>query len=301
MKNIRAIVILLVAIAAGIAAVALANNWLAERARDVAAVKVVVAARDIELGTQFLPQMLELVDWPRQSVPPGSFNNIEELLEKPGQSPARVLRFSLQKGEPVLESKLASAGAKAGLAAIVADGKRAMTVSVNEIVGVAGFALPGNYVDILLNTQDENAKRNDQRISKIVLEHVLVLAIAQTAKRDETAPRVVSAVTLELTPEEAEKIDLARSVGTLTLVLRNQMDVAPADTAGARKPGLFGDSATELKAQTAAAATPPPATPPATPPVRRSKPVVTQPAGERVEIIRGVNRSVENFGGATAK
>jgi len=292
MKNIRAIVILLVAIAAGIAAVVMANNWLSERAHDVDTVKVVVAARDIQLGTQLLPQMLELVDWPRQSVPPGSFNNIADLLEKPGNIPARVVRFTLQKGEPVLESKLAAVGAKAGLAAIVSEGKRAMTVSVNEIVGVAGFALPGNYVDILLNTQDERARGTDKRVSKIVLEHVLVLAIAQTSKRDETTPRVVSAVTLEVTPEEAEKIDLARSVGTLTLVLRNQMDVKPAETEGARKPALFGDAATALKAETQPAAKPKP--------VRRTRPPVRR-VGERVEVIRGTKRSVERVSGEAAR
>jgi pilus assembly protein CpaB len=294
MKNIRAIVILLVAIAAGITAVVLANNWLAERAHDVATEKVVVAARDIELGTQLSPQMLELVDWPRQSVPPGSFNNIADLLEKPGSIPARVVRFTLQKGEPVLESKLAAVGAKAGLAAIVAEGKRAMTVSVNEIVGVAGFALPGNYVDILLNTQDENTKGTDKRVSKIVLEHVLVLAIAQTAKRDETTPRVVSAVTLEVTPEEAEKIDLARSVGTLTLVLRNQMDTKAASTEGARKPVLFGDAAAELKAETGSATASVKRKP-----VRRSRPAA--PRGDRVEVIRGTTRSVENVSAGAAK
>jgi pilus assembly protein CpaB len=288
MKNIRAIVILLVAIGAGIAAVVLANNWLAERAADVAAVKVVVAARDIEIGTALTPPMLELVDWPRQSVPPGAFNNIEALLEKPGQNPARVVRLSLQRGEPVLETKLAAVGAKAGLAAIVSEGKRAMTVSVNEIVGVAGFALPGNYVDILLNTQDENVKTADRYISKIVLEHVLVLAIAQTAKRDETTPRVVSAVTLEVTPAEAEKIDLARSVGTLTLVLRNQMDVKAAETEGARKPALLGHVAQPQAETKPTGAAKPPHRP-------RPAPAI-KPAGERIEVIRGVNRSNESFG-----
>jgi len=293
-KNIRAIVILLVAIAAGIAAVVLANNWLDERAKDVGGVKVVVAAREIELGTQLTPQMLELVDWPRQSVPPDAFNTIEALLEKPGQIAARVVRISLQKGEPVIEGKLAPIGAKAGLAAIVTDGKRAMTVSVNEIVGVAGFALPGNYVDILLNTQDERSKDPDKRVSKIVLEHVLVLAVAQTAKRDETTPRVVSAVTLEVTPEDAEKIDLARSVGSLTLVLRNQVDVKPAATDGARKGGLFGDAGAQLKAETKTE-TPPPK------PMRQAKSPVARPAGERVEVIRGIDRKMESIGGEAGK
>jgi pilus assembly protein CpaB len=293
-KNIRATVILGVAVVAGIIAMVMADRWLSERARDVGGAKVVVAARDIELGTQLTPQMLELVDWPKQSVPPGAANSIESLLEKPGQIAARVVRISVQKGEPVLENKLAPVGAKAGLAAIVTDGKRAMTVSVNEIVGVAGFALPGNYVDILLNTQDERSKDQDKRISKIVLEHVLVLAVAQTAKRDETTPRVVSAVTLEVTPEEAEKIDLARSVGSLTLVLRNQVDVKPVATEGVRKQALFGTAAPEPKVEEKVAEAPAPVARP------RAKPA-PKPSGDRVEVIRGVNRSTETFSPEGAK
>ena len=126
----------------------------------------------------------------------------------------------------MLESRLAPEGAKAGLSAIVAKGKRAITVKVNEVVGVAGFALPGNYVDVMVNTQEEGAKATDKdtSLSKIVLERILVLAVAQETTTDPNKPKVVSAVTLEVTPEQAEKLDLARSVGTLSLVLRNQVD-----------------------------------------------------------------------------
>ena len=104
------------------------------------------------------------------------------------------------------------------------------------------FALPGNYVDIFVNTQkdgrDPGATR-DQNISKIVLEKILVLAVAQEVGRDETKPKVVDAVTLEVSPEQAEKIDLARSIGTLSLVLRNQIDPKAIDTAGATKASLL--------------------------------------------------------------
>jgi pilus assembly protein CpaB len=116
-----------------------------------------------------------------------------------------------------------------------------MTVRVNDVIGVAGFALPGNYVDIMVNTEDDNVKAQGQNknISKIVLEHMLVLAVAQEASRDETKPKVVNAVTLEVTPEEAEKLDLARSVGSLSLVLRNQMDSSLVTTAGANKTNML--------------------------------------------------------------
>lgn len=291
MRNIRAILVLLAALAAGAVAVVLASRWLTEQAGTVGGAKVVVAAADVDLGTQLTPQLLQVVDWPKESVPKGASTDAAQLLEKQGQ-PARVLRVSVVKGEPIVESKLAPPGATGGLASIIGRGKRAMTVSVNEIVGVAGFALPGNYVDILVSTQDEKAKEASKQISKIVLEQVLVLAIAQEAKQGDTKPRVVNAVTLEVTPEQAERIDLARSVGALTLVLRPQVDKTDVETSGVRKSQLLGKSPIEEA-------------PPA--PVVADKPVVQQAPRtrlapkvksetEKIEVIRGTTRSQESFG-----
>ncbi len=234
MKNTRAIIMIGVSILAAIAAVLFASQWISEKA-GLSTNKVVVAATDINLGTRLSPDMIRLVDWPAGSLPTGSTNDLKKL-------DTRVARVSLLRGEPVLESKLAPVGTKGGLSAVVAEGKRAMTVRVNDVVGVAGFALPGNYVDILVSTQAENKEKGvgrDNNISKIVLEHILVLAVAQEASRDETKPKVVNAVTLEVTPEEAEKLDLARSVGQLSLALRNQIDPKPAQTDGATKQSLL--------------------------------------------------------------
>jgi len=147
------------------------------------------------------------------------------------------------RGEPLTEAKLAPAGTLGGLSALISEGKRAITVRVNDVVGVAGFTLPGNYVDIIVNTQRENGAADGARelaISKIVLERILVLAVAQEVGRDETRPRVVNAVTLEVRPDQAENLDLARSVGSLSLVLRNQIDPRPGVTAGATKLTLLG-------------------------------------------------------------
>jgi pilus assembly protein CpaB len=118
-----------------------------------------------------------------------------------------------------------------------------MTVRVNDVVGVAGFALPGNYVDVMVNALKERQGRFEEnlQISKTVLEHVLVLAVAQESSRDDTKPKVVNAVTLELSIDDAEKLDLARNVGTLSLVLRNQIDKEPVTTSGITKNQLFGD------------------------------------------------------------
>jgi pilus assembly protein CpaB len=189
-----------------------------------------------------------------------------------------------------MEGKLAPPGTQGGLSAVVAEGKRAMTVRVNDVVGVAGFALPGNFVDVLVNTQEDgvrNASARDASISKIVLERILVLAIAQEAGRDETKPKVVNAVTLELTPQQAERLDLARSVGTLSLVLRNQADPDPVRTGGATKASLLGTPVAAVVAAVAPA--------PAPAPRQRPRAVAPVERSDQIEVIRGMDRGMQQF------
>lgn len=276
MRNVKAAVMMLVAMLAGLAAVVLAARWIQQQTQPGNS-KVAVALMDIQLGSRISPEMVRLADWPAGSTPAGAFGNLNDLT-------GRVVRTGVQRGEPLLEGKLAPVGAKGGLSAIVSEGKRAITVKVNEIFGVAGFALPGNYVDIMVSTQEEGSPSGtkDRMISKIVLEHILVLAVAQEASRDETKPKVVNAVTLEVAPEQAEKLDLARSVGTLSLVLRNQIDPEPSRTAGATKGSLLGKSA--------------PA--PLPPRAARAPGTVVADAGFRrecVEVIRGTSKTTECF------
>ncbi|MDT3679997.1 MAG: Flp pilus assembly protein CpaB [Burkholderiaceae bacterium] len=277
MKGSRAVLMLVLALVAGLSAVVLAARWLTQQT-SVGTQQVIVAARDIDLGSALNATMFESVSWPAGAVPKGAFQKTAEL-------DGRVLLTTIQRGEPVLEAKLAPIGTKGGLSAVIPEGKRAITVKVNEVVGVAGFALPGNHVDVMVNTQDEQQRP----ISKIVLERILVLAVAQEASRDETKPRVVSAVTLEVAPEEAEKLDLARSVGNLSLVLRNQVDRDPTPTAGMRKNDLLGQPA----AVPVAAAIKPVSS--AKPRVVRSAPPAQKRESDSVEVIRGVQRSVAQF------
>lgn len=233
MRNIKAIGLLALATVIGLAAALYAAGWVAQRG-TLAATKVVVAATDIELGSRITPQMLTTADWPTGSVPAGAFSDPKALQD-------RVLKTSLLRGEAVLDRKLSPAGTQGGLSAVISEGKRAMTVRVNDVVGVAGFALPGNYVDVMVNAQrDHGAGQPATPVSLTVLEHVLVLAVAQEAGRDDTKPKVVNAVTLELSLQDAEKLDLARSVGTLSLVLRNQLDRNTVATGGISKNQLFG-------------------------------------------------------------
>jgi pilus assembly protein CpaB len=237
MKNSRAFIMLAVAMLAGLAAVVFASRWLVQTSSG-AVTQVAVATDDLNLGEPISGAMIHTVSWPTNSIPPGAFTDPKSL-------DGRVLRTSLQRGEPVLESKLAPVGTKGGLSAVIGEGHRAITVRVNDVVGVAGFALPGNYVDVIVNTQQDQYNKSDtqQSISKTVLEKILVLAVAQQVNRDDTAPKVVNAVTLEVTPDQAEKLDLALSVGTLSLVLRNQVDADTLATAGATKLTLLGASA----------------------------------------------------------
>lgn len=231
MKNSRALVMFVVALAAGLAAALSASRWLVQTSSS-GVTTVAVATQDISLGEPIEANMVQTISWPAGSVPAGAFKDAK-LLQ------GRVVRASVSKGEPVIEARLAPAGTKGGLSAVIAEGKRAITVRVNDVVGVAGFALPGNYVDVIVNTQEPG--RTDQlSISKTVLEKILVLAVAQQVSREDTAPKVVDAVTLEVTPQQAEKLDLARSVGTLSLVLRNQVDEKGLATDGATKDTLLG-------------------------------------------------------------
>jgi len=240
MKNKRALVMLAVAILFGIAAVALAWIWLEGQA-STKQNRVVVTTTDVNRGQRLQPEMLKLVDRPAKDVPKDAFTDSSPLTE-------RVLKVNVAKGEIVSETKLAPAGTMGGLSALISEGKRAITVRVNDVIGVAGFALPGNYVDIIVHTErdpavGENAQRGTLHVSKIVLERILVLAVAQEVSRDETKPKVVNAVTLEVTPEQAENLDLARGVGTLSLALRNQIDSTVPETAGATKLTLLDELA----------------------------------------------------------
>lgn len=232
MRNVKPFFLLALAIIFGLAAAFYATVWVSQRG-TYQSTKVTVAAMDIEMGSRLNPQMLTTVEWPSGSLPPGSFADVTQLQD-------RVVKVAIPRGDAVLEKKLSPPGTQGGLSAVIAEGKRAMTVRVNDVVGVAGFALPGNYVDVLVNTQKDRTSGQESQISVTVLEQVLVLAVAQEASRDDTKPKVVSAVTLELSPDEAEKLDLARNVGTLSLVLRNQLDKESVATKGVTREQLLG-------------------------------------------------------------
>ncbi|WP_426194794.1 Flp pilus assembly protein CpaB [Massilia sp. DWR3-1-1] len=236
MKNKRAIVMLGLAVLFGLAAVAVAWRYLLPPPPS-SGKRVVVATVAVAQGKPLTADMLKLSDKIFEHPPEGSYFDTEKLL-------SRVVKDALAAGDPVTEAKLAARDA--GLSSLIGKGNRAITVRVNDVIGVAGFALPGNYVDVIVSTQKDapNGERSTElNVSKIVLERILVLAVAQDVGRDESKPRVVNAVTLEVTPAQAEHLDLARSVGTLSLALRNQLDNSDVHSDGATKRTLLQEPA----------------------------------------------------------
>src|SRR5262249_49875426 len=153
------------------------------------------------------------VPWYTTTLPDGAFASKDDLLT----GGRRTVLYPLKQGEPVLRSKVTGAGQRASLAAMLDEGKRAVTVRVDDVRGVAGFVLPGDFVDIVMIADETSGKR--QSYSDILLEHVKVLAIDQIASEAEDKPTVARAVTLEVTKEQAQKILLATNVGKLSLIL----------------------------------------------------------------------------------
>jgi pilus assembly protein CpaB len=281
MRNRKAVLMIVFSGLMGLAAVFIAAKWLGARA-SMATSQVVVAARDIQLGTALTQDMIKTTEWPASALPDGAITDLKAL-------EARVVRTAVQRGEAILEKKLAPVGTKGGLSSVISEGKRAVTVRVNEVVGVAGFALPGNLVDVMVNVRDQQ----DKSVSKIVLEQILVLAVAQEANRDETKPKVVSAVTLELSPGEAERLDLARSVGNLSLVLRNQLDKHVVQTNGVRTSDLLRLGAVEPQVTKAVVVAAP--APRKSAPRPAAAPIAAAESKPRLEVIKGTHKSTVEY------
>lgn len=240
--------------------------------------RVVIATSTIQAGTELSDAQLQVLNWPSKSVPKDVFSDTKACSQ-------RVARQTIEPGELILESKLASTDSKGGLAAMITKGKRAISVRVNDVVGVAGFALPGSYVDVLVSAKDNNG----HAFSKTVLNRVKVLAIAQDTTADPTKPKIVNAVTLELTPEESEQLDLARSIGSLSLVLRNELDTSTSQSAGARLVDITQQTiAAQEQVLSVASNTETPVKKVVSKKVKTTAPA---PRIERVEEIRGIKES----------
>ncbi len=222
----RALIMLIIAVILGGVAAWLVNARLQEGLGTAGTSEtlvetrpVVVAKVNLDVGIRLDKVMLKTVQWPVDGVPEDAFLTVEEAV---GAEP-RVVLQTMVKNEIVLHHKLSEEGARGGLTPRIPPDMRAITISVNEIRGVAGFVLPGDRVDLLLtSTLQRKAKRLTTRT---LMQNALVLGVAQEASQKKDDPKVVKSVTLLVTPRQAQKLILAQAIGTLTLVLRNEGDV----------------------------------------------------------------------------
>jgi pilus assembly protein CpaB len=217
------IVMVGIAVVFGLLAVFVAQGWLnyqAELSRktvaptpqQVATRTIVVASAPMRFGTHVVPDSLREVAWPDAAIPAGTYSSIAELTA----GGKRIVLASIERNEPILRTKITGPGQKATLSAVIQDGMRAVTVRTNDVEGVAGFVLPGDHVDVLLTRQSERASG----MNDVVIQNARVLAVDQLADDAADRPTVARAVTLEVDTVAAQKIALAASLGSLSLMLR---------------------------------------------------------------------------------
>lgn len=267
----RAFRMLIVALVLGLGAAFLANTWLSERlamraaSADVKYDSVVAAALEIKFGQVLDEAHVRLVQLPEGTAPAGTFNDIADVTGK-------IATQTIVPGEFIVEGRLTGHGGGSALAAVVPKGKRAVTVRVNDVIGVAGFLLPGNRVDVIASRKNNKSAR-----PKTLLQNVKVLAVDQTASSDKNDPVIVRAITLELSPKESEQLVGATSEGFVQMALRNPLDTSKI-----------------VKAE------PPPPPPPPEPIVKEvvkevevvkvvEKPVYRRPASTTVTLIKGTS------------
>lgn len=203
------------------------------RAATVDVVDVVVAARDLQAGSVVRNNDVRLVEWPAGSLPEGFSRSASEVV-------GHGLLTSVKTNEPLLSGKLASRESGGGLPIQIPSGMRAMSVKVNEVVGVAGFVLPGTRVDVLV-TLDQTARQEEPK-TKVLLQNVTVAAAGQTTERDEEgSPQQVPVVTLLVNPAQAERLTLASTKGEIQLALRHPLDLDTVTTDGVRADRLIDD------------------------------------------------------------
>jgi pilus assembly protein CpaB len=277
---------LVVGVAAVLAAVAslgmyrIVSRMPAAQAAEMKTVGVVVAQHPLKLGTRITADHVKLVQWPANAPVANSFSKLEDVLN-------RGLISTVDENEPLTQSKLAALEAGAGLPPSIPPGMRAISLKVNEVVGVAGFVVPGTHVDVMVTLSGKN--RDEDSTTRVVLSNAQVLTAGtryDQEKAKDGAPIPSTVVTLLVTPDDGERVALAAAEGQIMLTLRNPLDQNPTFTNGVRTAALLGRTVPEpvkLPAVRRGPARPP-------------SPVVaaaTAPAVYTVEAIRGAKRSQE--------
>jgi pilus assembly protein CpaB len=279
----RVFMVFVLAITAGGALALGTYNYMqktpAARTISIPTRPVVVAGADLDIGAQLTRDDLRIIDWPANAVPAGAFSDPKDVI-------GRGVVLPVIQNEPILPLKLASTEAGAGLPPAIPPGLRAVSVRVNEVIGVAGYVLPGTRVDVVATVNPTG--QNTDITSKVVLTNVQVLAAGTKIERDteRNKPIPVSVVTLLVDPEEAERLTLASTEGKIQLALRNPLDKTMPATRGIKPAVLLGIAPARnavIRTRASASASAQTVVPP---------PVLT-PDVPTVEIIRGDKRSHE--------
>ena len=241
MKRYRPLMFFGIALVLGLMTSILVFSWLQnEKNRLMAApipltknVQVIVANADFAWGTKLTPEMVQVQEYPSGVVPEGHFTSVDALKD-------RVLLVDLKRNEVLLESKLAPLGTTGGVAAVTDPNKRAMSVKVDDVIGVAGFIKPADRVDVMVTIEPEGGKQGNT-MSKMILENVKVLAAGTQMERKgkDEEPTQVQVITVEVDVEEAEKLALASTQGRLRLALRNPLNTEHIMTKGANVGALL--------------------------------------------------------------
>jgi pilus assembly protein CpaB len=255
MRKSRPWFMLALALASGILAAVLALQYLRTRttplmASEPSKVNIVLSARSLPVGAVVGERDVKLVPWPGDALPSGYIRSIKDAV-------GRGVITAVAENEPLLAAKVSTKDAGGGLPIIIRDGMRAVSVRVDEVIGVAGFVLPGTRVDVLL-TLDKGA--NAFGTTKTLLQNVQTLAAGQSVTRDkEGKPQTVTVITLLVSPDDAELLALASKEGRLQLALRNPLDTLALATTGARADRLSPSTAPSTnRPQRTRAATPSP-------------------------------------------
>ena len=274
MRNKRLIIAVAAAVVFGLIAAVSVSRYLASaQAYTKNLNNVVVAKVDIPVGSRIIPEQLTVAQLPRSAAPDGTYAKIDDNLI------GRVAVTRIAAREPITESRLAPIGSAAGLSSVIPEGYRAMNVRVDDVVGISGFIMPNTLVDVVVVIDPPDGGNQRERISKIVLQNIKVLANGQNLDKPKNEKEVerVKTVTLQVTPEQAEKLALASSEGRLQLVMRNSIDQGDEVTPGANKRSLLlGERAQPLPEPTKTAPVV------RTAPKRSRKPVASAETAQRI-------------------
>lgn len=215
------------------------NGWMSSQFAQIAEhqpaavvpmTTVVVARTTLGLGSPLTRDKLAEAPWPKANVPIGAYKTIGEIV---GGNQARVALVAISESEPVLRGKVSGAGERFGLATMLETGKKAITIRVNDVVGVGGFVLPGDRVDIFVTNEGKSLKNADgtdaEPYTDLLLQNVRVLAVDQTLDPKHTDPILGRTVTVEASLADAQRITLASTIGSLSLVLRENGSTTVAD------------------------------------------------------------------------